>query len=247
MISGAPYVFENLYIIGAQHQMAKLDFDVRSLINHLYFEVSDTWNNMLDFLYSPDTKPDADLWVEPKPGTNDEIQLKEEIREFVIQTDAQMKGLPRDDFMFGYPITEKPRQRGELRPCFLAMPTKDWLPLVQGTIKSAAEGFKCELSVDNAAPGDIMNRVWRDIRKSDVIIADVTDQNPNVFYEMGLAHALGKTIIMIKQKSSVAVPFDVSNHKYYEYDLNKLDELKAWLVSAFSSVPQRYNFDPPPV
>jgi len=226
--------------------MAKLDFDVRSLINHLYFEVSDTWNHMRDFLYSPDTEPDADLWVEPKPGTN-EVQLKEEIREFVIQTDAQMKGLPREDFVFGYPITEKPRQQGELRPCFLAMPTKDWLPRVQRTIESAAQGFKCELSVDNAAPGDIMNRVWRDIRKSDVILADLTTQNPNVFYEMGLAHALGKTIIMIKQKESVAVPFDVSNHKYFEYDLEKLGELKTWLGSAFRSVPRRYSFDPLPI
>ena len=222
--------------------MAKLDFDVRSLINHLYFKVSDTWDNMLGFLYSPDTKPDTDLWVETNPGTN-EVRLKEEIREFVIQTDAQMKGLPKDDFVFGYPIAEKPRQQGELRPCFLAMPTKAWLPLVQGTIKSAAEGFKCELSVDNAAPGDIMNRVWRDIRKSDVIIADLTEQNPNVFYEMGLAHALGKTVIMIKQKSLVAVPFDVSSHKYFEYDLNELGELKTWLSSAFRSVPRRYSFD----
>ena len=226
--------------------MAKLDFDVRSLINHLYFEVSDTWDHMQEFLYSPDTEPDADLWVEPKPGTN-EVQLKEEIREFVIQTDAQMKGLPRDDFVFGYPITEKPRQEGELRPCFLAVPTKDWLPMVQGTITSAAEGFKCELSVDNAAPGDIMNRVWQDIRKSDVIVADLMEQNPNVFYEMGLAHALGKTIIMIKQKNSGAVPFDVSNHKYFEYDLKNLDELKTWTGNAFRSVPRRYSFDPLPI
>lgn len=222
--------------------MAKLDSDVRSVINHLYFEVSDTWNNMVDFLYSPDTVPDADLWVESKPGT-DEVQLKGEIREFVIQTDAQMKALPGDDFVFGYPITEKPRQRNELRPCFLAMPTKKWLPKVQRTIKSAAEGFKCILSVDNSAPGDIMNRVWQDIRRSDVIIADLTEQNPNVFYEMGLAHALGKAIIMIKQKDMVAVPFDVSNYKYYEYDLNKLNALGAWLKSAFRSVPQRYVFD----
>jgi len=64
----------------------------------------------------------------------------------------------RGDFVFGYPITEKPRQQGESRPCFLAMPTKDWLPSVQRTIESAAKGFKCKLSVDNAAPGDIMNK-----------------------------------------------------------------------------------------
>lgn len=226
--------------------MAKLDSDVRALINHLYFQFSDTWENMMHLFYCPnDTPPDADLLLEYKSGKN-EVQLKKEIREFVIQTDAQMEGLPGEDFVFAYPIKEKPRQMGESRPCFLAMPTKDWLPSVQRAIESAAKEFECKLSVDNAAPGDVMNQVWRDIRKSDVILADLTELNPNVFYEMGLAHALGKTIIMIKQKDSVGVPFDVSKHKYFEYDLKKLDELETWLGSAFRSVPRRYGFDPHP-
>jgi hypothetical protein len=225
--------------------MAKLDFDIRSLINHLYFESSDTWHNMWDFLWSPDTEDDADLWVESKPGTK-EVKLKKEIREFVIHTDAQMKKLPGDDFIFGYPITEKPRQKGALRPCFLAMPTKDWLPQVQRIIESAAEDFECKLSVDNAAPGDIMDQVWKDIRMSDVIIADMTELNPNVFYEMGLAHALGKTIILIKMKGSDKVPFDVQNYKNFEYELDKLGDLEDWLVKALRSVPRRYSFDPPP-
>jgi len=225
--------------------MAKLDSDVRSLINHLYFEVSDSWDRMMSFLWSPDTAPDADLWVTAKPGTN-EVQLKDEIREFIIQTDAQMRQLPTNDFVFGYPVTEKPRKQGDLRPCFLAMPTRDWLPDVQRVIESAAKGFVCTLSVDNRAPGNIMNRVWQDIRRSDVVVADLTEENPNVFYEMGLAHALGKPIIMIKQKDTRRVPFDVSNHKYKEYETTNLGELEIWLGGAFRSVPQRFSFDPVP-
>jgi hypothetical protein len=223
--------------------MAKLDSDVRSLINYLYFQVSSTWDQMMSFLWSPDTKPDADLWVEPGASTN-EVQLRKEIREFIIQTDAQMQGLPSDGFVFGYPITERPRQQGDLRLCFLAMPTKDWLPDVQRTIESAAPNFQCELSVDNAAPGEIMNQVWHDIRRSEVVVADLTDKNPNVFYEMGLAHALGKTTIIIKQKETPPVPFDLRNYRYFEYDTRDLEELKRWLGGAFLSVPRRYSFDP---
>jgi hypothetical protein len=223
--------------------MAKLDADVRSLINHLYFQGSDTWDRMLRFLWSPDTRPDADLWVAVRPGS-DEVQLKDEIRQFVIQADAQMTNLPAHDFVLSYPIREKPRQPGELRTCFLAMPTRAWLPGVQRTIEFAAKGFVCKLSVDNAAPGNIMNQVWQDIRRSDVIVADLTGQNPNVFYEMGLAHALGKAIIMIKQQDAHPVPFDVRNYKYKEYELAKLAELESWLVSAFEAVPRRYRFDP---
>lgn len=222
--------------------MAKLDSDVRSLINYLYFEVSSTWKEMMRFLWSPDTEIDAALWVEPKVGTK-EVQLKTVIREFVIQTDAQMQGLPSHDFVFSYPITERPRQQGDLRVCFLAMPTKDWLPDVQRTIESAAVGFKCELSVDNAAPGDIVNQVWQGIRRSEVVVADVTDKNPNVFYEMGLAHALSKTTIIINQKDRPPVPFDLRDYRYFEYDTGKLAELRGWLSSAFLSVPQRYGFD----
>jgi len=222
--------------------MSKLDADVRSLINYLYFEVSSTWDDMMRFLWSPDTAPDAALWIEPVAGT-DKVQLKEDIRAFVIQADAQMQKLPSDDFVLGYPVTDRPRRQGDLRLCFLAMPTKDWLPDVQRTIEAAAVGFQCKLSVDNAAPGDIMNQVWQDIRRSEVVVADLTDKNPNVFYEMGLAHALGKTTIIIKQKDAPPVPFDLRSHKYFEYDIGTLPELETWLSSAFLSAPRRYNFD----
>jgi nucleoside 2-deoxyribosyltransferase len=89
-----------------------------------------------------------------------------------------------------------------------------------------------------------MSQVWRDIRRSDVVVADLTGLNPNVFYEMGLAHALGKTIILIKQKDAQRVPFDLGNHRYYEYDIGRLTELTDWLRSAFLALPRRYRFDP---
>lgn len=225
--------------------MANLDNDTRNLINHLWFYKSDAWNHMYKFLHSPDTELDADPWIELKPET-DEVQLREEIREFVIQADNQMESLPGDEFVLGYPITSKPRKPGGSRPCFLAMPTMGWLPDVKRTIESAAEGFKCELSVDNAAPGNIMSQVWKDIRRSEVVVADMTELNPNVFYEMGLAHALGKTVILIVQMKSLPTPFDVSSHKYYEYDPDRLDDLEKWLKEAFRSVPKRYSFDPGP-
>ena len=49
---------------------------------------------------------------------------------------------------------------------------------------------------------------------------------------------------MIKEKNAPPVPFDVSKHKYNEYDLTQLGELQTWLGSAFGKVPPRYRFDP---
>ena len=76
-----------------------------------------------------------------------------------------------------------------------------------------------------------------------MIVADLTGENPNVFYEMGLAHALGKTMMLIKQKGTQRVPFDLSSYKYKEYELDRLVELKYWLEGAFHAVPRRYAFD----
>jgi len=50
-----------------------------------------------------------------------------------------------------------------------------------------------------------------------VIIADLTDHNPNVFYELGICHALGKDVVLITQDREV--PSDVRHIRYllYEY------------------------------
>lgn len=220
--------------------MTKLDRDVRSLLNHLCFEGSDQWREMMAFLWSPDTAFDAKAWIEESVG---DVRLDDRIRQFVIAVDEQMKALPDGDFVFGYPMRDEPRHPGEPRPCFLAMPTLDWLSQVQRVIESAAPGFTCTLSVDRATPGNIMNNVWMDIRRSDVLLADLTGMNPNVFYELGLAHALGKETILMKQISVDPVPFDVQSYKYCEYDLADLASLEAWLTQAFGEVSARYRFD----
>ncbi len=222
--------------------MTKLDRDVRSLINHLWFTGSDRWDRMMSFLWSPDTAYDAGAWLEDGAGT-DEVRLNDLIRQFVIAVDEQMENLPGDDFVFGYPIRDRPREQGEPRPCFLAMPTRAWMPDVRRVIESAAPDFVCTLSVDLATPGNIMSQVWKDIRTSDVVLADLTGLNPNVFYEVGLAHALGKDTILIKQADADAVPFDVQSHKYFEYDLGDLATLETWLTQAFGDVSARYGFD----
>ena len=48
------------------------------------------------------------------------------------------------------------------------------------------------------------------------MIADVTNKNPNVFYELGIAHTVGRDVILISQKKE-DVPFDIQNLQYYLY------------------------------
>ncbi|MEH1799220.1 MAG: hypothetical protein V7L13_08615 [Nostoc sp.] len=62
----------------------------------------------------------------------------------------------------------------------------------------------------------VMLDVWSAICTAKIIIADCTGRNPNVFYEIGLAHTIGKPVILITQNSD-DVPFDIRHMRYIQY------------------------------
>jgi hypothetical protein len=65
----------------------------------------------------------------------------------------------------------------------------------------------------------IMDDIWQSINESEIVIAELTGKNPNVFYELGLAHALGKPAILISSDLS-DVPFDLRPLRVFIYDKN---------------------------
>lgn len=65
--------------------------------------------------------------------------------------------------------------------------------------------------------GIIINDIYDEICDTDFCIADVTDRNPNVNYELGMAHAIGKPTILITQKVE-DVPFDYKHLRLIKYD-----------------------------
>ena len=56
--------------------------------------------------------------------------------------------------------------------------------------------------------GKIIDQVWRGINNAKVLVAELTSRNPNVFYELGLAHALEKPVVLISSNED-DVPFDL--------------------------------------
>jgi hypothetical protein len=62
----------------------------------------------------------------------------------------------------------------------------------------------------------ILERVYRQIKTADIIIADMTGKNPNVFYEVGYAHANDKLCILLTQ-SADDIPFDLKHHRHIVY------------------------------
>jgi hypothetical protein len=222
-----------------------MDRDVVNLIHRLHWDVTIDWNQPHDWCFcGADTPVDAANFL---VGANN--QIPKQLRDFVIAVDHQMKGLPREDFMFGYPITdERPRKKGTLRPCFVAMPYRPkWFEAVMQTILNAgtATGFDCIVSLEMATAGKIEDQIWDQLRRAEAVIADLTGSNPNVYYEVGLAHALGKRIIFITQDDT-PLPFDVLTSRYIRYAESDLGQLQNELERAFAAVKQRYQFDPEP-
>ena len=65
----------------------------------------------------------------------------------------------------------------------------------------------------------ILNDIITSIRNSSVIIAEITPDNPNVFYEVGYAHALAKPTILLCEKGiRNKLPFDISGFRTIFYD-----------------------------
>jgi hypothetical protein len=72
---------------------------------------------------------------------------------------------------------------------------------------------------DIFATGKIMDQVWAGINGAKVLVAELTSRNPNVFYELGIAHALRKPVVLVSSNED-DVPFDVRHIRVIYYDVN---------------------------
>ncbi len=64
-----------------------------------------------------------------------------------------------------------------------------------------------------------MDQVWEGINAAKVLVAELTSRNPNVLYELGLAHALRKPVVLISSNED-DIPFDVRHIRVIYYDTN---------------------------
>lgn len=77
----------------------------------------------------------------------------------------------------------------------------------------------------------MLDKIYNEIESCDFIIADLSDKNPNVFYELGFAHAIGKLCILITQ-SAENIPFDLKHKRHIVYGTS-ITHLKEQLSKNF--------------
>lgn len=107
--------------------------------------------------------------------------------------------------------------------------------IIKNAILKANPNLEVIRADEELNPGSISNDIFTKLMHSEYVIADITYPNPNVFYELGIRHAIKPKTILIREKTDFSIPFDVSHLRYLEYtqELDGMDKLAEQLKKRF--------------
>jgi hypothetical protein len=102
--------------------------------------------------------------------------------------------------------------------CFALMPfTESWSNDLWITLQKIVKAAGLiPQRADDLYGHDVLEDIWNAINEASTIVADVSVRNPNVFYEVGIAHTLGKRVILMTQNAS-DIPFDFQRYRHLIY------------------------------
>lgn len=126
------------------------------------------------------------------------------------------------------------------KKCFVIMPFGkkkdvdgseiDFNHVYQNLIKEAVEalGMECERCDEIIDTGSIHSKMFRGIFEADVAVVDITSLNPNVFYELGVRHALNKHVtLVIRRNVPQPPPFNINGLNVVSYEIDTEEKLEA--------------------
>ena len=117
----------------------------------------------------------------------------------------------------------------ERKRCFVIMPFGrktdaegneiDFDPVYDDVIREPVEraGLDCLRCDEIEAAGSIHEDMFEQLATADVAVVDITNLNPNVFYELGARHALAKSVTVLIRKRGGATPFNIQDLRVIEY------------------------------
>ena len=136
----------------------------------------------------------------------------------------------------------------QIKQCFIIGPMKDMARLEKlrdQIVRPIVTAFGYGVSTPERGDiGNVMRQVLLGLEQADILIADITGNNPNVLYELGIYHAFGKPCIIIKEEApdttKEACPFDIQEYRYLAVDLSDpqetLNKLKPILSRVIGSI-----------
>ncbi len=106
-----------------------------------------------------------------------------------------------------------------------------------------AEGIYAYRADSTHLPGLIIEDIKKQIAEARVIIAEITPQNPNVYYEVGYADALNKPVILIADRKEGLKPFDVRAYRtiFYDNSIGGKSQIENDLQTYLRSIMRNYE------
>ena len=109
------------------------------------------------------------------------------------------------------------------KTCFVIMPFGEYFNTYYDDIYIPAikdTDLTAKRADDFYKPGYIIKDIWDNINQCELLLADLTGKNQNVFYELGLAHAINKPVVIIAENIE-DIPFDIRGLRVITYNKNK--------------------------
>jgi hypothetical protein len=117
-----------------------------------------------------------------------------------------------------------------MKKCFSIMPFGESFRDIDRIITEAAKQVNFEYVRGDLSkrPGSILAQIIQEIKHSDIVVADITGNNPNVFYELGIAHQIlgPDQVILITQSVNEKQPYDIHQFRQLVYEHNKKGRAK---------------------
>jgi nucleoside 2-deoxyribosyltransferase len=114
---------------------------------------------------------------------------------------------------------------------FVSMPFDASAQKVADFVASDLEQAGFAVSTESAGAKPLERRIFDEIGRTDIFIADVSGSNPNVMYELGIASAMGKRIILlVSADKAEKLPFDIASYRVLTYDPTNITALRKRLM-----------------
>lgn len=130
---------------------------------------------------------------------------------------------------------------------FIAMPyTQPWSSKVDDWLRRVVAdlGWSTLRADELFETRDVLAGIWKGVCESEFMVADLTARNPNVLYEVGIAHCLGKPVVFVCQQPD-DIPFDLSTKRVVLYSLAELEQTTPQLRRALVGCSRHEDLAPP--